>query len=191
MIPTARRNNLERHAQANEIDERSTRFVDLLTSHQRDLFAYIDTLMASDPAVSDVVQDTNLALWSRLADFDFTRPFLPWAFGFAYQRVLAWRKTRSRSRLVFNEQMLELISEVYLSEGASADARLVALRQCLEKLAADDRLLVQQRYSDKIAVKSLASRFGQTANQVSVRLFRIRDALGKCVEATLARESSP
>jgi RNA polymerase sigma-70 factor (ECF subfamily) len=173
------------------MDDRSTRFVELLTAHQRDLFSYIDTLMAGDTATPDVLQDTNLALWSRLADFDFDRPFLPWAYGFAYQRVLAWRKTRSRSRLVFSEQVLELISDVYLNAPSSADARLAALRQCLEKLNDDDSRLVQERYVDKAAVKSLAARFGQTANQLSVRLFRIRHALGKCVEAALAKELSP
>src|SRR6185369_1892707 len=176
------------HSPSTEMDDRSTRFVELLTAHQRDLFSYIDTLMAGDTATPDVLQDTSLALWSRLADFDFERPFLPWAFGFAYQRVLAWRKTRNRSRLVFSEQVLELISDVYLNDTTSADARLAALRHCLEKLNDDDKRLVQERYVDKAAVKSLAARFGQTANQLSVRLFRIRHALGKCVEAALAKE---
>jgi RNA polymerase sigma-70 factor, ECF subfamily len=191
VIRNPRQKNLDENSRSTEIDSRSTRFVDLLTSHQRDLFAYIDMLMAGDTAVPDVLQDTNLALWSRLADFDFDRPFLPWAFGFAYQRVLAWRKTRSRSRLVFSDEILELISEVYLQDTTTADVRLAALRTCLEKLDADDARLVQERYVDRAAVKSLASRFGQTANQISVRLFRIRHALGRCVEAALVREGSP
>jgi hypothetical protein len=59
---------------------------------------------------------------------------LPWAYGFAYQRVLAFRKTRSRSRLVFNDEVLELISDVYIGDTISADVRLGALKQCLEKL---------------------------------------------------------
>ena len=92
VIRTVGQQNLETHSPSTEMDDRSTRFVELLTAHQRDLFSYIDTLMAGDTATPDVLQDTNLALWSRLADFDFERPFLPWAFGFAYQRVLAWRR---------------------------------------------------------------------------------------------------
>ncbi len=167
-------------------DHRTTRFVELLTSHQRDLFVYIDTLMAGDSAVSDVLQDTNLALWSRLNDFDFERPFLPWAYGFAYQRVLAFRKTRSRSRLVFNEELLELISDVYVGDRISADSRLAALQRCLAKLDSADGELIRDRYVDRMPVKTLASRSGRTANQLSVRLFRIRQALAQCVEASLA-----
>ena len=166
----------------------ATRFVDLLTSHQRDLFSYIDTLLVGDSAVSDVLQDTNLALWSHLGEFDFERPFLPWAYSFAYQRVLAFRKTRSRSRLVFNDEVLELISDVYIGDTTSADVRLGALKQCLEKLKSTEGQLVRERYVEKLSVKMLASRLGRSANQVSVQLFRIRHSLAKCVESTLALE---
>jgi RNA polymerase sigma-70 factor, ECF subfamily len=152
------------------------------------MFSYIDTLLVGDSAVSDVLQDTNLALWAHLDEFDFERPFLPWAYGFAYQRVLAFRKTRSRSRLVFSDEVLEWISDAYLADSTPADARLGALKQCLEKLTAKEGELVRERYMDRMSVKMLASRLGRSANQVSVQLYRIRHALGKCVETTLALE---
>jgi DNA-directed RNA polymerase specialized sigma24 family protein len=44
--------------------ERSTRFVELLTGHQRKLYGYIATMLPGDPAVADVLQETNLDLWS-------------------------------------------------------------------------------------------------------------------------------
>jgi RNA polymerase sigma-70 factor, ECF subfamily len=168
--------------------DRSARFVELLTSHQRDLYVYIDTLLMGDGATPDVLQDTNVALWSRIQDFDFQRPFLPWAYGFAYQRVLAFRKSCSRSRLVFNDEVLELISAGYVGDGESADSRLAALRFCIEKLGSDQTDLLHDRYVEKMSVKSLASRLSRSANQVSVQLFRIRDALGRCIEAKLAGE---
>ena len=168
--------------------DQTTKFVDLLTSHQRDLYSYIDTLLVGDSSASDVLQDTNLALWSHLADFDFSRPFLPWAYAFAFQRVLAFRKTRSRSRLVFSDEVLEWISDVYTADSTAADDRLGALKQCLEKLTSKEGELVRERYAEKMSVKMLASRSGRSANQVSVHLYRIRHALGKCVEATLALE---
>ncbi len=122
-------------------------------------------------------------------DFDFSRPFLPWAYGFAYQRVLAFRKTRSRSRLIFSEELLGAISEAFVGDPVHADLRLAALQSCLAKLDAADSDLVRNRYVDRLSVKSLASRLGRTANQLSVRLFRIREALGHCVESALAREA--
>jgi RNA polymerase sigma-70 factor (ECF subfamily) len=187
-VTPTRSDLLDADAGAMDHAHRSTRFVELLTSHQRDLFVYIDTLMAGDAAVPDVLQDTNLALWSRLSDFDFSRPFLPWAYGFSYQRVLAFRKQRSRSRLVFNEEMLELISDIYVSDQTNADSRLAALQQCLAKLDATDGELIRDRYVDRMPIKTLAARLGRTANQLSVRLFRIRYALARCVETRVAGE---
>jgi RNA polymerase sigma-70 factor, ECF subfamily len=168
--------------------DRSTRFVEQLTSHQRDLYAYINALLVGDSAALDVLQDTNLELWARLSDFDTNRPFLPWAYGFAYQRVLAFRKTRRRSRLVFSDEILELISDAHLSDSVSADSRLAALQGCLDKLEPAQGELIRDRYVEKLSVKTLASRLGSSANQLSVRLFRIRHALAKCVETTLALE---
>jgi len=168
--------------------DRATKFVELLTSHQRDLYAYINTLLIGDSAAPDVLQDTNLDLWARLNDFDFGRPFLPWAYGFAYQRVLAYRKTQRRSRLVFSDEVVQLISDTYVNDPADADARLGALRSCLNKLDTQQKQLVRDRYVSRMTVKTLAARLGSTANQVSARLYRIRKTLAKCVESVLARE---
>jgi RNA polymerase sigma-70 factor (ECF subfamily) len=164
-------------------------FVKLLTSHQRDLYAYINTLLVGDIATVDVLQDTNLDLWKRLDEFDYARPFLPWAYGFAYQRVLAYRKTRSRSRLLFSDQMVQLISDSYISDAVGADVRLSALQKCLERLDQQQSQLIRERYLGKASVKVLAARLGSTAGQISARLYRIRRMLARCIEANLASEA--
>src|SRR5262249_4584357 len=137
----------------------------------------------------DVLQDTNLDLWARLGDFDWNRPFLPWAYGFAYQRVLAYRKTRQRSRLVFSDELLKLISDAYVGDRVSADARLAALQGCLDKLDHAENELIRERYMENMSVKMLASRSGNSPNQLSVRLYRIRHALAKCVARDLASDT--
>jgi RNA polymerase sigma-70 factor (ECF subfamily) len=62
---------------------RSTLFVELLTAHQRKLYAYIFVMLLGNSAAADVLQETNLDLWAKMGEYDFERPFLPWAFGFA------------------------------------------------------------------------------------------------------------
>jgi RNA polymerase sigma-70 factor (ECF subfamily) len=175
--------------QNRESFDRPGEFVKLLTAHQRDLYAYINTLLVGDIATSDVLQDTNLDLWKRLEDYDFNRAFLPWAYGFAYQRVLAYRKTRSRSRLIFNDNVVQLISDAYISDSISADVRIAALQQCLDKLEVKQSQLIRERYVSRASVKAMAARLGSTASQISARLYRIRRTLAKCVEATLAAEA--
>jgi RNA polymerase sigma-70 factor (ECF subfamily) len=169
--------------------DRPGEFVKLLTAHQRDLYAYINTLLVGDAATADVLQDTNLDLWKRSNDFDFDRPFLPWAYGFAHHRVLAYRKTRSRSRLMFSDEVVELISEAYVRDVVNADVRLAALQACLDKLENEQKQLIRDRYVGRVSVKVLAARLGSNASQISARLYRIRRALAKCVETTLAAEA--
>lgn len=176
-------------AQCSEPVDRPSEFVKLLTAHQRDLYAYINTLLVGDITASDVLQDTNLDLWKRLNDYDFNRAFLPWAYGFAYQRVLAFRKARSRSRLIFSDNVVQAISDAYISDTINADVRLAALQNCLDKLELNQSQLIRDRYTARVSVKALATRLGSSANQISARLYRIRQALAKCVEATLATES--
>lgn len=171
-----------------ENPEKATRFVELLTSHQRDLYAYINTLLVGDSGAADVLQDTNLDLWSRLDNYDFDRPFLPWAFAFAFHRVMAFRKSQVRSRLVFTDEVVHLISDGYMGDSKSADARLAALQGCLDKLEPNHSRLIRDRYMMKMSIKALASRLESTTNQISARLYRIRKSLAKCVEMALVTE---
>jgi RNA polymerase sigma-70 factor (ECF subfamily) len=164
------------------------KFVELLTSHQSKLHAYISTLMLGDPAAADVLQDTNIDLWSKIQHFDFERPFLPWAFAFARQRVMAFRKSQSRSRLLFSDAAMIRIEEECTRLAGEADTRLSALQNCLKKLNDRQRYLIGERYNAKTSVKLLAARMGETAHNVASQLHRIRAALGRCVEATMAGE---
>jgi RNA polymerase sigma-70 factor (ECF subfamily) len=168
--------------------DRATQFVKLLTAYQRELYAYINTLLAGQAAAPDVLQDTNLDLWARLDKFDFERPFLPWAYAFAYQRVLAFRKTQRRSRLMFSDEVVQLISDTYVAGAATADERFSALQTCLDRLPSRQRQLIRDRYVAAMSVKALAARLECTANQLSARLYRIRRALAKCVDAVMAKE---
>jgi len=168
---------------------RDRRFVDLLTSHQRDIYVYTFTLMAGDSATADVVQNANVDLWVHKEEFDLARPFLPWALRFAHNRVLAFRKTRSRSRLVFSDAYVDSLADAMKGSPLEADRRLSALDNCLKSLGNDRQWLVQQRYAGGISVKGLAARMNATADQISARLYRIRKDLAVCIERRLATEA--
>lgn len=167
-------------------DDRSRHFMEMLTAHQRDLYAYVNMLLAGDSAAADVVQDTNMALWANMELFDFDRPFIPWAMRFAYNQVLAHRKSCGRSRLVFSDEFVEALSHDCMAEPLRSDDRLAALRSCLDKLPQDHRQLVNQRYQGTHSVKTIAAKMGSTPNSVSAQLYRIRKMLADCIERRLS-----
>jgi DNA-directed RNA polymerase specialized sigma24 family protein len=55
----------------------------------------------------DVLQKTNLVLWQKAAEFDESRPFLPWAIRFAQLQALAYLKRlhRQHGRLLIDDDL--------------------------------------------------------------------------------------
>jgi RNA polymerase sigma-70 factor, ECF subfamily len=168
--------------------DRSTQFVELLTAHQRKLYGYISVMLLGSPAAADVLQETNLDLWSKIGEYDFEKPFLPWAFGFARQKVLVHRRSHGRSRLVISEEAMRLIDTISVEYAMEADERLVALRSCLQRLTTEQAELLRERYVMKAPVKIIAERLDETVHNISSRLHRIRKNLANCINARLRAE---
>ena len=138
----------------------------------------------------DVLQETNLVLWKKAAEFDGSRPFLPWAMRFAQLQTLAWLKRhRRRQRIVFDDDLARLLAEEAAVDEPAFEDRRRALASCLEKLRPEQRELVARRYEPDGSVKALAEAGGATPKAISDRLRRIRQALLECIQRTLAEEA--
>lgn len=159
-----------------------TSYVELLTASQQPLYAYINTLLCGDANVRDVLQETNLELWRKADSYDPSKPFLPWAYGFAYYRVLAHRKSQGSSKLVFSDKLLELADQLYRSRSEHADERLAALSKCLKNLQPTHRELIRLRYEEARPASDIARGTGATEVQIGSRLYRIRKTLSACIE---------
>ena len=64
--------------------------------HQEDLFRYIFSLLPHEEDARDVLQETSVSLYRKFADYDPEKPFLAWAYGFAYLEVLKQRERNER-----------------------------------------------------------------------------------------------
>ena len=65
----------------------------------------------------------------------------------------------------------------------------MALGECLAKLRAKDRKLIEQRYAPGEKGKHVAERMGRPANSVYQSLGRIRKILMECIQRRLAAET--
>jgi RNA polymerase sigma-70 factor, ECF subfamily len=159
-----------------------------LTGHQSTLYASIAALLGGVDGAQDVLQETNVVLLEKAAEFDPNRPFVPWALTFARFQVLAWRKRQARDRLVLNDELFAVLADRLCAATAPSNRRLDALEQCLHKLPADAREMVDARYVRDEPVRQIADRLGRSVNVVSVTLFRTRKALLDCMQTTLTTE---
>jgi RNA polymerase sigma-70 factor (ECF subfamily) len=164
----------------------STEFVTQITRCQRQLHAFILSMVWNPAEADDVLQETNLVLWEKVAEFDGDRQFLPWAMRFAQFQALAWLKRRRRQqRLVFDDDLARLLADEAAQEERAFEDRRHALASCLQKLPTEQRDLIARRYEPEGSVSAMAADAGTTPKAVSDRLRRIRHALLQCIQRTL------
>jgi RNA polymerase sigma-70 factor (ECF subfamily) len=166
--------------------ENPSEFVALLTEAQSALYGCIHAMMAGSADATDVLQETNRVLWEKRAEYDPSRPFLPWAYAVARFEVLAQRKRRQRDRLVFDGELLDRIAGEYAEQCHDGD--LKALEKCLQKLPPEQRDMLRARYAGDESVNAIAARLGKAGNAVSALLYRLRGILADCITRELAHE---
>ena len=62
-------------------------FLRLFLAAERDIFRYLSAMLPHPQDARDVLQETALALREEFDGYDATRPFLPWAIGFALNKA--------------------------------------------------------------------------------------------------------
>ena len=152
-----------------------------ITACQSRLYAYILTLTGDREQARDVLQECNLVMWSKADEFEEGTNFIAWAFKIARYQVMAARQKTARDRLVFDDEFLESMADIFDGDEAF-DERQAALGQCIEEITPNHRNLLKIRYTDGLSVKEIATRVDKTANAVAKVLHRTRLALMDCIE---------
>jgi RNA polymerase sigma-70 factor (ECF subfamily) len=94
----------------------------------------------------------------------------------------------TRDRLVLADDVLDYLAERQLDRESETRQRVLALKHCLEKLPESQRLMVEKRYAPGGSVQRLAEEAGKSVGAISQSLYRIREALMRCVERAVAEE---
>jgi RNA polymerase sigma-70 factor, ECF subfamily len=159
-------------------------FVAELTKAQAKMRIYLTKLLANSPSTDDVLQECNKVLWVKRSNWDPNTIFLKWAYRVCYFQVKAYFRNQSREKLVFNDELLDIMGKEEPDLNSPKD-REVAMNQCLQKLDSHDRSLLMERYQGEISVEELAKREGIPPNTLSQKLLRLRHQLLICIQANL------
>jgi RNA polymerase sigma-70 factor (ECF subfamily) len=142
-------------------------FVQLLTASQSALYAFIVSLLGGVNDAHDVLQEANMKLCRKCAEYDPNQPFLRWAYAFARFEVFA--------------DELEGTSE-------DADQRLKVLETCMERMTPRQRELIAARYGRGEAVQDIASRLSSSENAMAALFYRLRKMLADCVQSVIGNK---
>jgi RNA polymerase sigma-70 factor (ECF subfamily) len=163
----------------------------LMTRHQRQIFSYIYTLVPRRHDAEDLLQETSVVICEKFHDFALGTDFVAWACQIAYWRIRYSRQKFARSKVVFDQDLLDAVAQTASQLAPELDERHEALSLCLRKLHARDRELVLTRYEPGNGVEEAARRSGRSMEAAYKALGRIRKLLFDCVTHQLSTGDAP
>lgn len=161
-------------------------FFQQLLRHQGQLHAYVLSLVGNTSDARDVLQDINQCLLEKQNSFTQGTNFLAWSRKVAFYKIQSFWRDQSRSRVLFDDDLLNSMSETINSMPDIYNEQIEAMRSCLTQLPEDKRTLMQQRYGQFLPLKSIADYWGKSEKAISVMLLRIRLRLQDCIQKTIA-----
>lgn len=163
-------------------------FLRQFLEHEGALRGFVRSLVGSRDDTREVMQDVAAVLWRKFNSAGPPVEFRSWAFGVARMQVREFFRDRGRDRHVFGENVQALIEQRLEVLAPQEDSRREALAECLGKLPADHRSLVDQAYGEGSRIDELARRQGRTPMALYKTLHRIRLTLMECTQQVLTRE---
>ena len=161
-------------------------YSEVVAEYQDMLLAYAAFRIPDAALVDEVVQQTFIRAFEQISDFDPSKDFATWLRAICRFMIMAELKRLSRDRQnreTYKDRLKGSLVEAALErpEGADADD-LLRLRACMDQLQKTSRDLVKARYLEALPLGDIARKFKQSTAWVATTLFRVRDALRRCLE---------
>ena len=127
-------------------------FIRLYLQSERELVRYVMAIVPNAADARDILQDTAVALWQKIDQYDPEKPFVAWACRFALNKARAFLRAESRRQRFLADDVNKLLAEQRVAVASKLDARREHLRACLNKLPDEQAELLQARYFDATSV---------------------------------------
>ena len=170
----------------NVVSDKHEAFVRLLNESHRRLLGYLRSLLGNRHDAEDVLQRASMTMWRRFETFVPGTDFMAWASTVAFYEAKNFQRVTARSRLRFDDELLNTLAAERLDDLRHLDERFDALEHCVGKLEAANRKLVEAVYGEDADIVVLAAQIGRAPQTLYNRLNVIRRALADCVERRLA-----
>ena len=165
-------------------------FDELVRRHAPRVRALARAMLRDAAEADDVVQETFLSAWSRLDSFRGDSPFVAWIRSIATNRVLMrLRSWRRRPEVLSRSSASGDPADPDAEDLAPSAVQRIeageleqALREGLDRLPDNYRVVYEMAEVEQLAMKEIASRLGLSVPNVKTRLhrarLRLRDHLG-------------
>ena len=160
-------------------------FHELYGSYQPRLTRFLGRMTQNPALVDEIVNDTMMVVWEKVASFKGESKLSTWIFAIAYRKAAKALKSYKAKEPV--EHKLDTEIEVYepAQEAHIHDQKVhTLLRNAMMKLSPDHRAVVDLAYFHDMGYREIADIMSSPVDTVKTRMFHARRAL----KATLSGE---
>jgi RNA polymerase sigma-70 factor (ECF subfamily) len=169
-----------------ELDD-NIRYMQQVIAWQPRLYAFVLSLLGNREAADDVLQNANLALLKKQAQFHADADFGVWAMRIARIEVRRHWDATARDKRRFDDALMEQLAARAERLSGEPAGELQFLRQCMAILSDQERALLAERYGGR-SVGQIAETCGRSVASISQTLYRIRGKLAECVKRAINAE---
>jgi len=163
----------------------ATRFMQLFVANQPRLYSLIFAMVHNQADTDDLLQETVATAWAKFDEFEPGSDFPAWVAAIARYKVLQHFEHRRRESR-FSLDAMNHIADRMTDFTPQADAMHDALDDCLAKLPASDRQLIEMRYREGQTTIAVAAALDRPATTIYSRLNRIYRNLADCITRAVA-----
>ncbi|MEM5566892.1 RNA polymerase sigma factor [Psychroserpens sp. AS72] len=128
----------------------------------------------------DLTQDIFLKLFVKLASFKGNSKFSTWLYAFTYNHCVNY-VTRNTAKKFEKQSVdyadIENISEDVDDSSDFTDMRVDKLKNALELVSPDEKMILLLKYHDNLTIKEIESVLGVGESAVKMRIKRAKDKL--------------
>jgi RNA polymerase sigma-70 factor (ECF subfamily) len=172
--------------EAGQHDDPHELFVRLLNAAHDKLLGYLISLLGNRHDAEDVLQLASVTMWRRFESFTPGTNFIAWATTVAFYESREFQRLKTRSRLHFDDELVEMLATERVLDLDHCDERVAALELCLGKLDQPSQRLVEAAYFEEGSVITLAEQLGRAPQTLYNKLNGLRRILASCIERRLA-----
>ena len=141
--------------------------------------------LSSADTVEDLAQETFIAAYEHLAEFDLEKDFGAWVKGIARNKLLMHLRRLYKHGEAIEKLKAAAAQEVWDEVGRVSDGddrkTVERLRSCFEKLPQRLMGVLRARYFERESVTAIAGRHRTSVSAISSLLFRGRKELQSCM----------
>src|ERR1051325_9328411 len=171
-------------------------FNEVVLAYRKRILGTIARLIARPDDVEDVGQEVFLRLYFSLDQLRSPEVFEPWLYRLtvnaAYDYLRKQRRRQESRMSDLSEQQVMLADAVEGGKRSSEEGRRTKTRELvqslLEKVSAEDRILLTLKEGEGVSLKELEEVYRVNENALKVRLFRARQRVLKAYEAEGGQE---